>query len=149
MVIQRSMKYLKYINIYNIKKILKKIRPSSRKRGMEQEAFVLVVKYQIGSIFLSIIFTLCAIYFNYKFIYTLIFLYPIIETGIEGYAIARQEPGAANIFNAIGALQFFYLLIFIPTFIFTLISMYFSFKITLILFLVLYLMSITRAVLHI
>ena len=149
MVIQKSMKFTKYINIYNIKRALKKLRPSSKRKNLEQQALLLVIKYQLFSIFLSIILSLCAIYINYKFIYTLIFLYPIIETGIEGYAIVRQEPGSANRYNAIGALQFLYFLIFIPTLIFTLIGMYFSFKITLILFLILYLISITRAVIHI
>ena len=92
---------------------------------------------------------MCSIYFDYRFIYTLIFLYPIIEVGIEGYAIVRQDPGAANRYNAIGALQFLYFLIFIPTLIVVLICMYFSFKITLLIMLALYLISIVRAILSI
>ena len=141
--------YFKYLNIRKLKRLFKKMKSTSRKRSIQQEAFLLIIKYQLGSIFLSIIFALCSIYFNYRFIYTLIFLYPIIEVGIEGYSIVRQEPGAANRYNAIGALQLLYFLIFIPTLLVVLVSIYFSFKITLLVMLVLYLISTVRAILNI
>jgi len=112
----------------------------------EKDALDTILKLQLISIFLSIIFFSCSFYFNKYFIYAISLLYPILETGTSSIPIVLQEPGKANRYNAPSYAFFSYLLLFIFTLIFIIATLLFNYKITIIGLIILYLISVLRII---
>ena len=123
------------------KKLIKiqKILPGNK---YEKEAMIDVMKFQIASLFLGLFFLLLSFYFNEKFIYALVFIYPVMPVGTYTIPIVLQEPNQPNRFNALSSVTLAYFILFIIVLVVALITIWIDYKITLISFVIFYIMSI-------
>ena len=121
---------------------LTKIKKTLPGNKYEKGAMIDVLKFQTIALIISIIFILFSFYFNKNFIYALVFLFPIIPIGTYAIPMVLQEPNQPNRFNALSHIFFGYFIVFILSLIFILITMWINYKVTLIAFVILYIISI-------
>tara|TARA_Y100001970_G_scaffold3377_1_gene3882 strand:- start:2713 stop:3132 length:420 start_codon:yes stop_codon:yes gene_type:complete len=126
----------------NLKFFYNKIKKELPGNKYEKGAMIDIMKYQFYSFFIGVFFLLLSFYFNEKFIYALVFIYPIMPVGTYAIPIVLQEPNQPNRFNALSSVALAYFILFIIVLIVALITIWIDYKITLISFVIFYIMSI-------